>query len=159
MTKQVTTGEDEARDTRVGCLVLTVAVLLPPLLVGLTIGCPAAACGATLWLTSAVNRNLTGEQGWLVGVVEEGEFLPMLGRGLRGNTCRLTRMAMQVAQSPESEEIDLLPFEGSVILIRGRDGGGWIYSAEVIAEGGAMLNALVRLCLRPAGGATLTPSD
>ena len=66
---------------------------------------------------------------------------------------------MQVAQSPEGEEIDLLPFEGSVILIRGRDGGGWVYSAEVVAEGGAVLNALVRLCLRPPSGTTLSPAD
>ena len=148
---------EQGRDARLGCLVLALAVLLPPLLLALTIGCPAAACGATLWLTSAANRNLTGEEDWLVGVVEDGEFLPLLKGGPRGGASRLTRMPMQAARSPESEEIDLLPYEGRVILVRGHDGGGWIYSGQVIAEGGAILSALFRL-LRGHKGSVTDPA-
>jgi len=144
---------DEGHDTRLTCLVLVLAVLLPPLMLGLTIGCPAAACGATLYLAGALDRDLAEGQDWLVGIVESGEFQPLLRRRPLGGSCRLTRMPMQAARSPESEEIDLLPYEGSVIVVRGHDGGGWIYSAEVIADGGPILGALVRLFRGLGGGA------
>jgi hypothetical protein len=44
---------------------------------------------------------------------------------------------------PESREIDLLPYEGRVLVVRGHDSGGWIYEAEIVEEGGPLLTALV----------------
>ena len=59
----------------------------------------------------------------------------------------MTGIPMQAAVSPESEELDLARYEGRVILVRGHDGGGWIYSATVIVKAGPILSAVVRLVL------------
>jgi hypothetical protein len=51
---------------------------------------------------------------------------------------------MQEARPPETGELDLSPYEGSAILVRGRDSGGWIYSAEVIDHASPILTLVVR---------------
>jgi hypothetical protein len=45
---------------------------------------------------------------------------------------------------PEAQEIDLKKHEGKAIMVRGRYGGGWIYSAEIIDLAGPILSALVQ---------------
>jgi hypothetical protein len=39
--------------------------------------------------------------------------------------------------------LDISPYEGNAIVVRGYDSGGWIYSAEVIDEAGPILTAVV----------------
>jgi hypothetical protein len=56
----------------------------------------------------------------------------------------LTRIQMQEARPPETEELNLTEYEGQAILVRGHDGGGWIYSAEVIDQAGPILTAVVQ---------------
>jgi hypothetical protein len=80
----------------------------------------------------------------LIGIVQDGAFLILSPAPLSGTSARLTGIAMQEARSPESKELDLAPYEGCAIAVRGHDGGGWIYSAEVIDQGGPLLTALVQ---------------
>jgi hypothetical protein len=49
---------------------------------------------------------------------------------------------MQESVPPETGELDLTQYEGSVIAIQGHDGGGWIYSAGVIDTAGPIVTAL-----------------
>ena len=79
-----------------------------------------------------------------VGIVQNGEFQSLWPSRLGGVPTRLTRIAMQVAQSPESAEIRLDMYEGKAIMVRGHSSGGWIYSAEVIDEAGPILTAVVQ---------------
>ncbi|MBN1400204.1 MAG: hypothetical protein JXA74_05165 [Anaerolineae bacterium] len=45
---------------------------------------------------------------------------------------RFTTMAMQEARAPESARLDLQPYQGALVVIEGRDAGGWVYSAAVV---------------------------
>jgi hypothetical protein len=45
---------------------------------------------------------------------------------------RFTTIAMQEARAPESAELDLRPYQGALVIIEGRDAGGWVYSAAVV---------------------------
>ena len=78
----------------------------------------------------------------LIGVVRGGAFYILAPTGSAGLPTRLTGMAMQESVAPESKEIDLSAYEGSAILVRGHDGGGWIYKAEVIDQGGPLLTEI-----------------
>lgn len=84
----------------------------------------------------------TLETRWL-GEVREGRFQPLAPRNSLEGSARFTRIAMQVAQSPESGELDLHTWEGRVILVRGRASGGWVYSAEVLHVLGAPVSSLL----------------
>ncbi len=53
-------------------------------------------------------------------------------------------MPMQAAIPPGTQEIDLKKHESRAIMVRGRYGGGWIYSAEIIDLAGPILSALVQ---------------
>lgn len=55
----------------------------------------------------------------------------------------MTRAAMQEAISPEAKEIDLAEYEGNALMVRGYDSGGWIYSAQIVEQGGPILSAVV----------------
>ena len=79
----------------------------------------------------------------LIGMVQDGAFSILAPAELAGISVRLTGIAMQEARSPESQEVDLTPYEGRAIMVRGQSSGGWLYSAEVIDEGGPLLTALV----------------
>ena len=81
---------------------------------------------------------------WFLGVVEGNEVELLLPGRPSGLTVRLTTMAMQVAQPPESGEPDLSAYDGAAILFRGHDGGGWIYSVRVIARVHPTIAALLR---------------
>ena len=85
-----------------------------------------------------------GAEAPLIGVVQDGTFWILEPTALAGASARLTGIAMQEARSPESKEIDLAPYEGCAIMVRGRSSGGWVYSAEVIDQGGPLLTALVQ---------------
>jgi hypothetical protein len=49
------------------------------------------------------------------------------------------------SKPPETGEIDLTPYEGQAIMVRGVSGDGdtWIYAAEIIDTAGPILTAVV----------------
>jgi len=79
-----------------------------------------------------------------LGIVQLGHFQILTPDRIADTSVRLTSMPMQAAQPPESKELDLTEYEGQAIMVRGHDGGGWIYSAEVIDRAGPILTAVVR---------------
>ena len=79
-----------------------------------------------------------------LGLVKDRNLLLLIPESEAGNVVRLTEMPMQAALPPEAQEIDLKKHESKVILVRGRYGGGWIYSAEIIDLAGPILSALVQ---------------
>jgi hypothetical protein len=79
-----------------------------------------------------------------LGIVQLGQFHILTPSRVAGSSVRLTRIQTQAAQPPESKEIDLAPYEGQAIMIRGDASGGWIYSAEVIDQAGPILTTVVQ---------------
>ena len=95
----------------------------------------------------------TVELSWDLGDPGEERFLGLVSAGelrLTGMPPgtpvqpRLTKIAMQQAQSPESAEIDLAPYNGSFVLLSGHDGGGWIYGAHIERAVGQATTVLLR---------------
>jgi hypothetical protein len=76
-----------------------------------------------------------------LGVVQNGIF--QLLRPHRGSV-RLTGIQMQAARPPETEELTLTESEGKALMVRGHEGGDWIYSAEVIDQAGPILTMVVQ---------------
>ncbi len=76
--------------------------------------------------------------------VKDGEIKILLPESEAGNVVRLTEMPMQAAVAPEVQEISVKKHEGKAIMVTGRSGGGWIYSAELIETAGPILSALVQ---------------
>ena len=77
-----------------------------------------------------------------LGIVTDGSFKSLLPAITPGT--RLTAIALQEAMPPEARELNLTEYEGQAIMVRGHDGGGWIYSAEVIDVAGPILTAVVQ---------------
>ena len=86
---------------------------------------------ATVWLNPSQGAMADTFGARMVGVVQGGALVPLHPHGVVATTVQLTRIAMQAACAPESELIDLSPYEGYAIVFWGHDGGGWIYSAQV----------------------------
>lgn len=86
----------------------------------------------------------TGEER-ILGLVEGGRFHPLVPRLALGDQVRLTEIGMQVAQAPESAELDLRAYEGRAVVVQGRDSGGWVYSARVTREMAPLASGLVRI--------------
>jgi hypothetical protein len=86
-----------------------------------------------------------------IGVVQLGQFLILTPDHAAGSTTRLTSIPMQAAQPPESAELNLAAYEGRTIMVQGHDGGGWIYSAQVIDQAGPILTAVVERLFGHAG--------
>jgi hypothetical protein len=83
------------------------------------------------------------EQGALLGRVQDGELALLAPAGSAGGRTRLTEIGMAESVAPESGEIDLQPYEGCALVVRGHDGGGWIYEAEILEESGPLLTSMV----------------
>jgi len=79
-----------------------------------------------------------------IGLVRDGRFMLLAPRSALGGWVRLTSMPMQAAQPPDSAELDLSEYEGTAIMVSGRDAGGWIYSARVVSMAGPILTAVVQ---------------
>ncbi len=77
-----------------------------------------------------------------IGIVQNGQFTSLVPPS--GGPLRLTGIPMQATQPPESAELDLAGYEGQAIMAQGYDGGGWLYSAEVLDQAGPILTAVVR---------------
>jgi hypothetical protein len=80
----------------------------------------------------------------LLGIVQDGAFELLSPYHAPGGSARLTAISMQESVPPETAELDLSVYEGKAIMVRGHDGGGWIYSAVVIDQAGPILTAVVR---------------
>jgi len=78
-----------------------------------------------------------------LGVVQDGAFELLSPYHAPGGSARLTAIPMQAAVPPETAELDLSAYEGQASMVRGHDGGGWIYSAVVIDQAGPILTAVV----------------
>ena len=94
--------------------------------------------------------NRLGEQGALLGLVQDGELVILAPAASAGAPARLTEISMVEAVGPESKEIDLQPYEGMSLVVHGHDGGGWIYEAEIVEQGGPLFTALVQQVYRSA---------
>ena len=80
-----------------------------------------------------------------LGIVQDGKFHSLSPKTA---SVRLTGISMQAAVAPESQELHLTEYEGSAVMVRGHDGGGWIYSAEIVDKAGPILTAVVREVFR-----------
>lgn len=80
----------------------------------------------------------------IVGVVQDGRFQPLQPNVSEIGLIKLTSITMSAAQSPESAVLDLAPYEGGVIMVRGHHSDGWIYSAQVIEQAGPILAAVAK---------------
>ena len=84
-----------------------------------------------------------GRDQLIIGIVKDGEFLPLESRQGFPGSVRLTSIKMMEARSPESGELTLEDYEGSVIMVwRQGSGGGWLYDARVVDQAGPILTAL-----------------
>ncbi len=81
---------------------------------------------------SRCSRGAEAGQSCYVGMVRDDCFRPWLPRSASREPMRLTSIQMQEARSPESGELGLRPYEGRLILVRGHESGGWLYSARLL---------------------------
>ncbi len=65
---------------------------------------------------------------------------------LSGTTVRLTGIQTHATVSLEIAELDPGKYEGKALMVPGRGGGGWVYSAEVIDHVGQFLRLWCRSC-------------
>jgi hypothetical protein len=79
----------------------------------------------------------------ILGLVREGQFRLSVPTGRDFTQARLTKILPEAGQPPETKEIDLTPYEGQAIMVRGFDLGAWIYAAEIIDTAGPILTAVV----------------
>ncbi len=77
-----------------------------------------------------------------IGIVRSTQFKVLSPKNSTG-IARLTTIQMQESRSPESAELVLTDNEGQAIAVQGHDGGGWIYSANIIDTAGPIVTALV----------------
>ena len=72
------------------------------------------------------------QEGRFVGHMEGGIFREVDPEP--GNLRRLTRVGLHALMPPEGTEIDLSPYEGKMLVVRGIAAGDWIFSAEILEE-------------------------
>jgi hypothetical protein len=91
------------------------------------------------------NENIGRESDIMaLGVIRNGEFLPLENQTDLLGPIRLTSIRMMEARPPETGELRLTEYEGEVIMICGNGlGGGWIYSARVVERAGPILTHIV----------------
>lgn len=78
-----------------------------------------------------------------LGMVKKGEFKPFGSKiGLR-----LTSIQMQEARPPESGELNLDKYEGSAIMVSGKNSGGWVYSTQIVDHAGPILTSVAQRVL------------
>ncbi len=98
----------------------------------------------TVFLLMLVSLPATAEDNYnFMGIVQDGEFYCLTPGSEISIPAKLTGMPMYAASLPESQEFDLTIYEGQVIMVNGYNGGGWIYSAEIIDQAGPILTAVV----------------
>lgn len=79
-----------------------------------------------------------------LGTVQHGQFYQLAPPSASGGLIRLTGIRRQAAMAPESGELNLTGYEGSAIMVRGYDEGGWIFEAKIVDQAGPILTEVVR---------------
>ena len=69
-----------------------------------------------------------------VGTVADGRFQPLFPSWVHDPTLRLTTVGPKDDGAPETGEIDLGRYEGSILRVTGYHQDGWIYSANVAEQ-------------------------
>jgi hypothetical protein len=69
-----------------------------------------------------------------VGAVEHGRFRRMYPPWIDERYLRLTTMGVKDDAGPAAGEIDLSPYNGSILRVLGHYEDGWIYSATVVEQ-------------------------
>jgi nitrogen fixation protein FixH len=82
-------------------------------------------------------------EGHFIGFVKEAKCYLIVPKPAFSFPVRLTGISMQEARPAENSEIELSQYEGKTLMIKGHDGGSWIYRAQVIDSGGPLMTALV----------------
>ena len=77
-------------------------------------------------------------------MVNDGKLMIPPSESEAGNVVWLTEMPMQESMPPEAQEISVKKHEGKAIMVKGRYGGGWIYSTEMIDIVSPIRSALVQ---------------
>lgn len=67
-----------------------------------------------------------------VGGVEHSRFRPMFPPWIEDRFLRLTTVSVKDDAGPAAGEIDLTPYDGSIMRVLGQYQDGWIYSATVV---------------------------
>ncbi|NLG48906.1 MAG: hypothetical protein GX552_02200 [Chloroflexi bacterium] len=111
---------------------LLIVVLFSPALVHAAMG---------VFLHYAVDP---GETRYL-GIVEGGQFQPLMPRAGVAGDIRLTTIAAQDSESPDSKELVLTQNEGLALLVEGQSSDGWLYSTRIIHMYDPVLSTLVRI--------------
>jgi hypothetical protein len=70
----------------------------------------------------------------VIGAVEGGKFRPLYPTGIGNRPLRLTTASVKDETGPEAYEIDLTPYEGSILRVLGNDENGWIHSASIAEQ-------------------------
>lgn len=79
-----------------------------------------------------------------LGIVDVGKFQLLLPTTKGGSYRRLTTLPRQTNQPPQLHELDLSEHEGQTLMVKGEEGGEWLWSAEIIDEAGPILTAIVQ---------------
>ena len=81
-----------------------------------------------------------------VGSVDDSLFHPMVPADLRGRALKLTTTNVKQKIPPEARQIDLTPYNGSILRVAGQHEGDWIYSAILLeqAEADSILSIVAR---------------
>lgn len=90
-----------------------------------------------------------------LGMVRHGRFDALLAEDHATASYRLTSVAPQAAQTPESGEIALDAYDGLAILVRGIAQGEWIYAATVVEQADQIVTLLVQAVLHGADGSQI----
>lgn len=78
------------------------------------------------------------------GVVKNGKFHSFSPIGVFDDSLTLTNVGMVEARPPEAGILSLSRYEGCAIMVQGRGGDKWIYSARIVDNAGPILTAIVQ---------------
>lgn len=123
---------------RAGKILLGLLVVL----VILVIFSPALVHGAMGYF---LNMGVDAGESRYLGIVQGGRFQPLVPRSATTGDIRLTTIAMQAAETPDSRELVLAQNEGLVLLVQGQNSGDWVYSTRIIHMYDPVLSILVRI--------------
>jgi hypothetical protein len=84
-----------------------------------------------------------------VGSVKDGLFHPMTPSHARGQALKLTTAGVTEKIAPEARQIDLEPYNGSILRVTGQHENDWIYSATILeqVEADSILSVVARQVL------------
>lgn len=87
-----------------------------------------------------------------LGIVRGGALLTLASeKASAPASLRLTSLTLDDERAPESGELDLAPYEGLALLVRGVEREAWVYSAVVVEQANLILSAVVRQVFDMAG--------